>query len=78
MAIVEMLFNTSLITLVGAGEQANLSPRTVRMFNTKNSKVSRLHYTTTLPLTNCQKGEDLPSTMPITDNAMLMYSTYVN
>lgn len=38
-SIVEMLFNTSLITLVGAGEQAALSPRRVRLCNTKLGRV---------------------------------------
>ncbi len=33
--IVEMLFHTSLVSLVGAGEQASFSPRRLRLWNTK-------------------------------------------
>ncbi len=36
--IVEMLFNTSLVCLVGAGEQASYSPRRLRLWNTKLEK----------------------------------------
>src|SRR5689334_4107425 len=33
-----MLFNTSLVCLVGAGEQAAFSPRRLRLWNTKTEK----------------------------------------
>jgi len=33
--IVEMLFCTSLVSQVGSGDQPNLSPRRLQLFNTK-------------------------------------------
>lgn len=38
-SLVEMLYCTSLIALVGAGEQPAFSPRRLRIFNTKTEKV---------------------------------------
>ena len=34
-----MLYTTSLLGLVGAGQQASLSPRRLQLFNTSESKV---------------------------------------
>jgi len=38
-SLFEMLYCTSLIALVGAGEQPAFSPRRLRIFNTKTEKV---------------------------------------
>lgn len=39
--IVEMLFSSSLLAIVGAGEQASLSPRRLRLFNTETGTALR-------------------------------------
>jgi autophagy-related protein 18 len=39
MSCVQMLYTTSLLGLVGAGQQASLSPRRLQLFNTSESKV---------------------------------------
>lgn len=39
MSCVQMLYSTSLLGLVGAGQQASLSPRRLQLFNTSESKV---------------------------------------
>jgi len=47
--IAEMLFVTSLVVLVGAGEQASFSPRRVRLFNTKtNNYICELNFVSTV------------------------------
>eukprot|EP00299_Pterocystis_sp_00344_P013967 c6901_g1_i1.p1 GENE.c6901_g1_i1~~c6901_g1_i1.p1 ORF type:complete len:362 (+),score=42.44 c6901_g1_i1:30-1088(+) len=47
--IVEMLFNTSLIALVGAGDQPILSPRKLRLWNTATGSVaSELNFLTSI------------------------------
>jgi autophagy-related protein 18 len=49
MAVVEMLFLTSLVALVGAGEQPSFSPRCVRLYNTKvRKKILELNFVTTV------------------------------
>lgn len=40
MGVVEMLFCTSLVALVGAGEQPAFSPRRLQIINTKVSSAS--------------------------------------
>lgn len=39
MSCVQMLYSTSLLALVGAGQQASLSPRRLQLFNTSEQKV---------------------------------------
>mmetsp|Transcript_3416 Transcript_3416/g.8014 ORF Transcript_3416/g.8014 Transcript_3416/m.8014 type:complete len:437 (-) Transcript_3416:187-1497(-) len=47
--IVEMLFSTSLVALVGAGKQPDFSPRRIRLYNTKiRSFICELDFTTTV------------------------------
>lgn len=47
--IAQMLFNSSLVCLVGAGEEASNSPRTVRLFNTKTEQtICELNFLTTV------------------------------
>ena len=47
--MVEMLFCTSLICFVGSGDEANMSPRQLRMFNTKTNKnICELNMVTTV------------------------------
>lgn len=38
--MVEMLFNTSLVALIGAGEQPLFSPRKLQVVNTKVNKLA--------------------------------------
>lgn len=46
-SIVQMLFNTSLVAHVGAGEEAGSSQRCLRMINTKRKKeIVRMNYRT--------------------------------
>ncbi len=48
-SLVEMLHCTSLIALVGAGEQAAFSPRRLRIFNTKTEKyICELNFLSTV------------------------------
>jgi autophagy-related protein 18 len=48
-SLVEMLHCTSLIALVGAGEQASFSPRRLRIFNTKTEKyICELNFLSTV------------------------------
>ena len=49
MKIVEMLFSTSLVALVGAGEQAAFSPRRLQIVNTKrDSNICELMFPTSI------------------------------
>ncbi|KAI9225342.1 MAG: WD40-repeat-containing domain protein [Piptocephalis tieghemiana] len=49
MGVVEMLFCTSLVALVGAGEQSNFSPRRLQIINTKRqSTICELTFPTTV------------------------------
>jgi len=48
-SLVEMLHSTSLLALVGAGEQAAFSPRRLRMLNTKSGKyICELNFVSTV------------------------------
>ena len=47
--IVEMLFTSSLLAIVGSGEVPNLSPRTLVLYNTKkNSVICEINFPTTI------------------------------
>ena len=47
--IVEMLFNTSLVALVGAGETPAFSPRRLRLWNTKTKEsICELNFVTAI------------------------------
>lgn len=47
--IVEMLFNSSLLAIVGAGDQASLSPRRLWLFNTtKGTALRKLNFLTSI------------------------------
>lgn len=47
--IAQMLFNSSLLCLVGAGQDADKSPRTLRLFNTKTEKsICELNFLSTV------------------------------
>ena len=50
-AIVEMLFSTSLLALVGIGDQPALSPRRLRIINTKkHSIICEVTFPTSIPV----------------------------
>ncbi|KAL9652327.1 hypothetical protein ABK040_011984 [Willaertia magna] len=49
MSVVQMLYSSSLLALVGAGHQASLSPRRLQLFNSSENKaICELNFTSTI------------------------------
>lgn len=49
MSLVQMLYSSSLLALVGAGHQASLSPRRLQLFNSSENKaICELNFTSTI------------------------------